>query len=275
MTVRFQLIWILYALAALIYTVFGMVTHSGLNGYLMKLELDTFGAAEDHITALVVFFALFIPLAAITVIVEKLAPSLIWNYAPTANQKPEPLDRLNRPLQHVSWKAVLVVTAIPLVIGAVLVPMFYFSDQQDQQEKVYAVDLTSGAEDLPKEAKFVELTGVMARSYAFTLKSTLNGSVSYELFAPITGKGWTPADPVRYFVRHEFRSNGLKLSSSYAVIDWRELPNHQVPSDSDNALMAGVFSGGIAVIVFIVMAAVKFQLASVNRKKQKATIGSG
>jgi hypothetical protein len=264
MTPLFKTIWAIYWIAALVYVLYAG-TESGLGAYLFKLELDIIGAGEEVLTGLLTFGILLMPLWAITRILGKLSPSLVWTPADIAN-RPErsPAGRMNRPVRSLSWKAVLGFTAIPILVGAVLLPVIYYTEQRDRQEKVYAIDLTAGVADLPKGARFVELTGLMAQTYTLTFKSTFNSStVSHELFAPIIGHEWTPADPVRYFVRAksyddpagnvqwpraygkkdlaqfygrintslpayveaEYRSKGLKLDPSYSVIAWEDRPD--------------------------------------------------
>jgi hypothetical protein len=309
MTRQFQIIWIVGMAAALAYSIYSTVAESGLAAYIMQLELRIAGAAAMKITLLVTLFVLLAPLVAITAIVAKIAPSQVWMGAESRNRSTlGPFERLNRPLQvqHISWKVVFVVTAVPLVVGAVVSPILHYLDQRDQQEKVYSIDLKWDVTPPPPGTRFVEVTGLMARSHALIFKRTLNGSDSYEVFAPITNYRWTPADPVRYIVRQEspvsdgqaqwpevfrergvaqisgkishslpafvaseFRSKGLKLGPSYTVIDWQELPDHRVPYSGD-ATVAAVICLIIAGWALLMMVVVKFMLPMVIRKKQIA-----
>jgi hypothetical protein len=312
MTPLFQTIWAVYCLAALVYTLYSATTESGLDAYLLRLEMNIIGGAEEVLTALLAFGVLLAPLWAITRVVEKLAPSLVWASADTHDQfeaglaKPGLMGHLNRPVQTVSWKVVLVVTAIPILVGAVLFPVMHYSEQRDRQEKVHSIDLTSGLADLPKGAKFVDLTGLVDHSYVLTFKRTFNSSVvSQELFAPVTGNGWTPADPVLYFVRDvsyedpqgkthfpdafrrkgaarfsgeisrslpayvesEFRSKGLKLGAAYSVIELKNLPDRQSTASSGEPELAAGFCLFVAVCMFVMMMLVRIMMPRMRKKQ--------
>ena len=314
MTPPAQTIWAIYCVAAFAYTMYSATTESGLDAYLIRLELDIIGAAEQTLTALLTFGILLAPLWAITKAVGRLAPSLVWASADTSNQseaglrKPGFMDRLNRPVQNVSWTVVLVATGIPILVGAVLFPVIYYSGQRDRQEKVYAIDLTSGIADLPKNAKFADVKGRMEQSYRLTFKHTFNTTVSHELFAPITGSGWTPADPIRYFVRdlsyedgqgrkewpeefrksgivqfsgkisrslpafveREYQSKGLKLAASYSVIEWNHLPDRDGSSPSTDAELVSGFCLFIGVCMFLMMTIVRVMVPRMRQKHRAA-----
>ena len=315
MTPRFQVIWAVYFIAALAYMAYGVATGSGLPAYLERLEMDIIGMAEDHITVVLTFGLLIAALWVLTRITGRLAPSLVWAPPGAPNQSEAGLPtssllgKLNRPVQRVSWKAVFVITAIPLLIGAVISPVVYYSDQRNQHERIYPIDLTSGVADPPRNAKFVELTGLVARSYALSYKHSDSSTPSlYELFVPVTGEGWTPADPVRYFVtisayeaslgkgdvewpdafrqgsaahfsgkisrslpsyvESRYRSKGLRLAPTYSVIEWDTFPDHKVSSSFDAKVAAGICLVG-AGIAFFAAVMVKFLIARI-RKKQAA-----
>ena len=198
--------------------------------------------------------------------------------APQPIQPVEPVEKfpnpVSKPVWPYPWKTAWAALFLPIALGAVLYPMVNSWNERDRRATIYAVDLTSGSSAFPEDARFVRVTGVLARSFALTFKkhftspgsraSTYNDDL-YEIFAPLTGVGWTPADPVRYFVRHEveaypraqwpgafrvrgaaqfpgklshslpsfaehhFRSQGLKLAPPYTVIEWKDLPVQ--PSD--------------------------------------------
>lgn len=302
LTPRAQIIFAIYYASAGAYAVYSAFTDSGLYAYLFQLELDTIGSAEKTVTFLLTLLVLMAPLWAIANVVGRLTPSLIWASAHLSGksevglQQPGLVERLNRPVKNLSWTAVLVATTIPILVGAVLFPVIYYSGLRDGQEKVYPVDLTSGIGDLPKGAKFADVKGTMEQSYRLMFKSTFNTvTVSHELFAPITGGGWTPADPIRYFVRdksyevagrtewpeafgkkgvtqftgaisgplpayveREYRAKGLKLAASYSVIEWNHLPDHDGLSPLEDAeLASGVcLLAGVGMFLMMTMAKV-------------------
>lgn len=302
MTPGFAVFAVVYCIAALIYALYSMGTESGLYDYVMKLEMEIAGIAEQTITGLVTFGLVLAPLFAIIRIAGNLAPSLVW--APGL-PKPELMEHLNRPAQRVSWRTILVVTAIPILAGTVLCPVMYYSEQRDQNEKIYPIDLTAGGVDPATDAKFVKVTGLIARQYALSFKRTFNTvTKSHEVFAPLTGSDWTDADPVRYFVRAEsyedsqgkvewpdefrhsgagqfsgkigrslpayveteFLSKGLKIGPLYSVIELKNLPDpHASVYSSWAAITAGICLL-VAVFEFLMMAMVRFMVA--NKQKR-------
>jgi type VI secretion system protein ImpC len=261
---------------------YGMITQSALGAYLMKLELEIIGTGGEVLTFFLAFGILLSPLWVITGILGKLAPSLVWitedvpGLSHASRSKPGLMDWMDRPAAGIPWKAVLGVAAIPILVGAALFPIIFYSEQRDLQEKVYSIDLTSNAVGLPKGAKFVELTGQLAHLYTLFYKNTTNYvTVSHDLYAPVTSRDWTPRDPVRFFVhlkRYEnagnvewpdafqqkgsavfygrvsaslpafveskLRSKGLKLGPSYSLIEWEDRDRRVSPSD-DAKLWSG------------------------------------
>lgn len=306
MTRQFRMVSAIYVIVALVYSGSSAVTESGLAGYVLKLEMDIIGIAEVFTTLPLTMFLLLLPFGAMMWIVEKLAPSRLWIYADAEADFHDPsfTERMNRPLTNVSWKAVFMVTAIPVVVGAILYPSLYYSTQREQAEKVYPINLASGVADTPKNAKFVDLTGMVAHSYAVVFKTiSTKREIDdvYELFAPITGAGWTPAEPVRYFVRYEpsersggkvvwpeafrqrgavtfsgkisrslpsyveskFRSKGLQVDPSYSVIEYRK-----GKASYDRAPLAGGICLMFAAFAFVVMLMVKFRVALTRKRLQ-------
>src|SRR5262249_39031397 len=110
------------------------------------------------------------------------------------------------------------------------------------------------------------LRGVLAADY---LTGYTTEDRRADVYAPLTGPGWVPSEPIRYvlhfethnldnnhkpalpadflsgevspfpgklsastpvIVREEFRDHGLKLAHGYRVLDWMELPDNKVPS---------------------------------------------
>jgi hypothetical protein len=290
---------ILVSLAGLFaYCAYGTVTHSGIPAYLMALELSLTGWSEETLTMAVTFIVLCIPVTLAVVGILKLFPaSMVWIDQPAGGRvgapQPDLMRQLSKPVTNISWKVVGWVAASPLAVLAVLYPVLYLIDQHDQSEKIYPVDLSQGPAAVPKDAKFVRLTGVMARRYAVTYKSGTNGSEdTIELFTPIVENGWKPGSPSRYFVRYQthayggppswpdvfrqrgaaqftgkivrsmpvfaeskFRSEGLKLDSQYVLIDWKDLPGEHIPH-SDNANDAAIICVGLsALLAFFAMVA--------------------
>jgi hypothetical protein len=313
MTPRFQIIWAVCFIVAVAYTVYSLATGSGLFGYLMALEMNLIGMAEETITAMLTFGVLVAPLWAVTGIVAKIAPTQVWAAAnrlpPRSPGGSTLLEKLNRPVDRISWKAVLGATAIPLLTGVVVFAVMYNSDQRDQQERIYPIDIRSAAADPPKNAKFVELTGLVARSYTLTFKHSNDSTASeYELFVPITEAGWTSTDPVRYFARASayeaslgqgdvrwpdaFRQSSAaqfsgRISQSlpaYVETKYRSRGLKFGPSylvielmdfpdhkvpSSNNALLAAGICLLIAVSAFAILTMVKFMLPAI-RKRQAA-----
>src|SRR5260370_18432743 len=113
----------------------------------MKLQMDISGEAGKRVTGILTLGVLVAPFLAICAVVAKFAPSLVWMIPSEAGlPKPSALDeRMNRAFvpPRISWKVVFGVTAIPIVVAAGVFAVLSYSDQRDQQEKVYPMDLTS------------------------------------------------------------------------------------------------------------------------------------
>jgi hypothetical protein len=185
-------------------------------------------------------------------------------------------------------------SAIPGLLGAVIAFAVYVFVQHDQQGQVYTLDLMSGAADLPKDAKFVDVAGVIAKRFVVSFKRVGDDSAVHERYAPITESGWIPSNPVRYvvavtaretsdyevnwpidfrasgvtkisgriggslstIVESSLRSGGLTLAPSYSVINI-ENPDHTSTFSREDALRFVGLAVFVSVIAFGVLVTAK------------------
>ena len=304
MTTPCTIVFVTAFAASIIYGIYAAITQTGLAGYVIKLQMDVLGHSEDSLTLGLTTVPLMMSILCLLGIGEKIAPAWVW--VSGDRQRGYDLARMSQQPVRITWKWVWIITALPIVAGLVLYGVWSYTDRQDSHRKIYSVRLTSDAPVLPKEAKFVEVSGVMARRYALQYKKTENDNVTFQLYAPITAPGWTPNQPVRYVVRHDarqafegdvswprvfeqpgiaefsgivggslpafvesrFRSKGVRLASSCFLIDWQDLPNHQIPSSFDNEtrILTLAIAAVTSLMVFAGTAGLKAAMAWQSRR---------
>jgi len=187
---------IVYATAALIYMIDSGVTQSGLLGYVEAMELEAVGVAPDWLTWCIGFVLLVLPLGAIEKAMEKLPPPAV-----SLAVKPQ---LPNAPFPG-SWKQVFRITSIPLLATAAASLLFLILGQLDLREKVYQLKLDDPAARLPRDAKFIQVTGLVARQYVVGYDNVLHPTggpdiITQHVFAPVAPYGWGPGDPVQVVV---------------------------------------------------------------------------
>ena len=295
MTKRCQVVYGIYFAITFAYTAYCTYYETGPVGYVMKMELDLFGSADMEWPFMIVVFGWLLGFLASAAIVDKCVPSLVWIHrdAPAT---------LTYPVSPISWKAVLWISAIPGLIGGAIAPAVYLYAQHDLQAQTYPIDLMSGAADPPKDAKFVNVGGVIAKRFAVSFKRVGDGSVVHELYAPITNGGWIPSHPVRYvvavtatetadyeviwpielrasgvttisgriggslstIVESSLRSKGVNLAPLYSVIHV-ENPNHTFSFSWDDALVFAGVGALVSVMLFGILATARW-----TRRRQSA-----
>lgn len=283
---RFQVIYYIYFGVTFAYTLYSSALETGLAGYLLKIELELFGRAEVFGTGLLMTFGWLVIFLVIAKIAGKFFPSLVWHHSDST--------RITRRPGSITWKMILSICAIPILLGAVAAPAVYVWEHQDDHKQIYTLDLASPSAAPPKDAKFVCVTGVVARTYAVGLRITIKDSVSHERYVPITENGWTSGNPVRNFiifhvpgsqesqlqwpeevrrrgitqicgriggtlstyVEGEFRSKGLKIAAPYSVITLEDLTRTSgfFWGDAIALIAVGI---GFSIIIFAVMAAAR------------------
>jgi hypothetical protein len=251
-----------------VYTMYGSEEQNGLGGYIEAAEIVLFGFGTPAFVGVILMTVLSIPLFLIVWALEKIAPSLLFRTTQPS--------RASVRLYPTSWKGIFAVSAIPLILAAVMFP----EALQDEMEKIHKVDLAR-AEAVPQGVKFVELNGVLAPQYAVQYKR-YEGRSSHlwvYLYEPVTAPGWKPGDPVRYFLQYsqraessgvelpialhekapakfsgklgsplpvyvamQLKANGLKIDQPYSVVDWGKVPSHR------DSLRAKIYVGIVLVL---------------------------
>ena len=253
----------------------------------MAIEIETLGYAGPTGTASLLSTLLIVPLFAFIALLSKISPQLV-------NSGTKPRSRSGRELVF-SWKRVLGISTIPLLATVVAAPILYFVAHQELGEPVYNLNLDDTNSSIPKEAKFIALTGRAAPHVA----AYREGDTDH-VFTPITASGWTPADPVRFIayetvslsdedqqfavpddfrpggatriegrisrllpvvIERKYKSRGLKIAPSCLVVDETGLPT---ASDAD---VAAILTGVVGVALTLL---VLFTLILLNRSRKRA-----
>lgn len=177
---------------------YSLITQTGLCGYLMDVQLSWFGVAYLKFTALIALLILGTPASLILTYIKRREASTIG-----ATGYPSPVNARRQPI---SWKSLLIMSLAPALIA---IPVYYgltMMDQKDQQREIYKVDLNREAAIPSGDVKFVQLTGVVQLDYQYRLekKSGTGSSPRTNTYVPLTGPGWTPKQPVRFFINMTF-----------------------------------------------------------------------
>ncbi len=297
---RVQVVWLVCLLGAVAYAMYAYYTQTGLAGYAMKIQMDLWGSASEGTTVMLTLGAVVIVLFALWPIAERVFPSLRNARADAAHQFVQP---------SLTWKWLTVICVAPLLIGGVVSASWYRSAHEDANAQVYSIDLRSAPAVSPKNARFLEVTGAIARPYVLVYKKTEDQKVTHEVFAPLIGQ--SEREPIRYVVHNEatesydgqanwpdvfrqkgaapfsgrvgrglpayvvsgLRAKGAVLDPSYAVIEWKDLRYRQFGGGlgSDDPWFTPLAVGGLLSVFLIpMMLVVKFGLKRVNRRQQAA-----
>lgn len=269
-----------YLAFAFIYPAYSTINQTGLGGYLIALELETFGVAYLKLTIILGFLILLAPFTAIAVAIEKLKPGIGARQPRVATSTGSPF--------YLSWKGILLMTAGALAITAAISGVFVYLGMRESRQAIQEVNLGDPSASLPGTTSFVKLSGVIAREY---LTGYTERKSRTHVYVPITEAGWTPDEPVRFLIHHEFsssgslpsalrtngpvqitgriagaslpvlsqrnyRARGVRISPSYTVIDWEGKSTSEdiAASRYDSAIMAGVIGFMIAAIMFFSLA---------------------
>jgi hypothetical protein len=98
---------------------------------------------------------------------------------------------------------VLPVFSVLLAIG--LVALFI----HDRNLKVYDIDLSAAVHSAPRDAGFVQLKAVRAHSFQSGYYSNNGKSTYIYAYEPLVNPGWTPREPIRYFLFSRSRATGF------------------------------------------------------------------
>jgi hypothetical protein len=206
----------------------------------------------------------------------------------------------------VTWRRVFAITSIPLLAGLAIASVFLLLANR-QNQTVYAIDLGDREATVPKGAAFVELNAVLVRGYLTGYQEDNNNLYSVHVYAPLAGPGWTPAEPLRYFVHHvtdthfdsngkadlpsafgehgmarfpgklarslpvvvrqKYNSKGLKIAPGYVVIDWTDRPGGQQSTQDRYTLP--VLIGLIGLVVALTF----FTMLVANKVRGRSALG--
>jgi hypothetical protein len=192
----------LYMGAAFGYFMYSLITQTGLCGYLMDVQLRWFGVAYNKFTMLIAILILMAPAALIFTYIQRKEVS-----TPNAANRSVIANFLWNPVS--SWKSLLIISLVPTLLTLPIYFALTWMDHKDQQREVYKVDLNDGSALSSGDVKFVHLTGVVQFDYKYRLgrESSAGSSGMTKMYAPLTGSGWTPERPIRFFINTTLSSH--------------------------------------------------------------------
>jgi len=300
--------WLLvgYLVTGFAYLVYGAIAESGLYAYIMSVEMETIGYGGQKSTFLVGMVVLLLPVLAVAIALEKFAIDFLEPIQAGASgeQATARTARRRNTQFFTSVKGALVICGVPL--AATLALLAVVRPQGSQELPVYTADLRNGESTVPQDARYVKVIAFLAHKYLTAYREGLHREESHtvNVYGPLTGAGWTLADPVRYFVHYstytsdqnaydglpdafhekgsarfsgelktslplwverEWKSKGLKIAEAYQVIDWRELPYDRVPAPDGHGTVRAIGEIGFAITV------ITFTIWIILRKKARAT----
>ena len=185
------LFYALYFVGTLGYVFYSAFSGTGLGGWLTALQIRFFGSASDSITVLGLFILAWLPLL------------LLLRYDPQGvdilTKQPRPPD--GRPQGITFGLLARIAVALPLLA----VPVYLWLQHQaeiDERRPVYPLNLVDNPNPpVPADAKFVHLNGAFQANYQYILTETTNGRpTKTDRYVPLTGAGWQPGEPVRFFL---------------------------------------------------------------------------
>ena len=278
-----QWIAIVYFGVSCVYATYSVSTQTGLGGYLMAIQMEKFGSAGFKATGALLILLLNVPLMAFIAVLHKVAPELV-------NASQSRKHRSNFVMSAVPWAKIFGIATIPLLVAAVVAPILYFLDHQELKETVYKLSLDGSDLSIPKDARFVRLTGQVAQQYAVGYRTDDTDHV----FVPMTESTWTPTEPVRFIayttvslssdsqpfelpfefnqsgripingkiskvlpvvIERKYIAQGLKVSPACLVVDETEFPT--AASADTAAIGAGIIGTMVAVLIFMTLALLK------------------
>jgi len=192
-----------YILLAVAYVFYGMVTETGLYGYLMDLSLRLFGSAGQKSTFLVSLVVTLIPMVAGIVIWAKLGGQ--GQSAPSATSAPpeasaDSVARARSGLRATRWIAAAFMV-LPWVLGYPAYSWLASQERADAQTVPQALSIEQGFEAPAPSSKFVRLEAQPQLDLTYSITKSRAGSTgSGEYYIPLTAAAWTPKEPLRYFL---------------------------------------------------------------------------
>ncbi len=185
----------IYMGAAFGYFMYSLITLTGLCGNLMDAQLRWFGVIYYRITMLIALLILGAPAVLIFTYIQRKEASTA-----DATNSSALANFLWRPVS--SWKQLLILSLAPPLIALPIYFAVIWMDHRDQQREVYKVDLNDGSALPSGDVKFVHLTGVVQLDYKYRLgrESSVGSSGRTKMYVPLTGSGWTPERPIRFFI---------------------------------------------------------------------------
>jgi hypothetical protein len=189
--IGFRVGFCLYGVAAGFYLLrYNNGLDTGVPGYLAALQLEWLGSADERITIWATMAVFLVPF----LIVAAMVAAILRRTAP------RPRDAGAKPLPD--WPGNLLSGAAIVAILAVSAHFFLTDEiERTSSAKIYQLNLND-SEKLPSEVKFVSAIGRIQGDYLYIIEKTRSGGTERTtVYAPFTGRRWTPDQPVAYIVQ--------------------------------------------------------------------------
>jgi aminoglycoside-2''-adenylyltransferase len=125
----------IYMGVAFSYSIYSLITQTGLCGYIEDAQFRWFDVAHTKLTILLAILILGAPAA------------LIYTYIKRKESTLEPRMRQpTRPsffMRRASWKSSLIMSPIPILIALLVYYAWVKKDRQDRQREIYKMDLSN------------------------------------------------------------------------------------------------------------------------------------
>jgi len=218
-----ELIIILYFILAGVYSLYAVITETGLASYMLSLQFNMLGFASDKLTAVLCIIVLYLP---VTPFLRFFPNVQRWFWGGMASRQIMVAGEAGQRRQPFSsaWLGALFV--IPAIIG---VAAQYYMTEMNAREASVRVGIYNAENDaglVPSDAQIVNATGVLQEKLAYVIEREGTGQKSRTLFVPFTGSKWTQAMPVHAVVKFELTGSATSV--------WLE----------NNVLIAEVFKDG-------------------------------
>jgi hypothetical protein len=188
--IGFRVALCLYGVAAGLYLLrYNNGLDTGVPGYLAALQFEWFGLADERITIWATMAVLLVPFF----IVAAMVAAILGRIAP------RPRDAGAKPLPD--WPGNLLSGAAIVAILAVSAHVFLTDEiERTSSAKIYQLNLND-SKKLPDDVKFVTAIGRIQGDYLYIIEKTRSGRTERAtVYAPFTGRQWTPDRPVAYIV---------------------------------------------------------------------------
>lgn len=287
---KFRIFEIIYIILVFAYGAYGLLTGTGLSGWLIKLQFDLFSVAYDKLTMILTMLLLLIPLGIARYWLEK------KNLIGKAGRNGKPLNAAVwiKGLSGLRLAALFAAALLPAILGYGIYSYYYALNQKELQEKIYDIDLNRNSNVVMGDERYVRLRGKLHEELTYTVEKETGYSkndTQAERYTPLTAENWNESAPVRFiyysqgvvlskfpsrfgrepetvydgkitdmtlpvYVRSEYEKVGLKLADDVRIVRSEYFMDGKIPDRFRNSYSHIFLYGGIglsALLVFLLL----------------------